>query len=543
MSNSVRSNIIFPHLEIAMVAHHSHPTREELGQFVLGLAPPDELRDLEHHLSRCTQCCQAVQDAPPSDPFLSSLRAGYRDQRTPSVERPRACRPREALWWRTLLAPPTQPQHVGRLDHYEVLELLGSGSMGLVFKARDPQLGRLVAVKMMAPELADNAAARQRFAREAQAAAMIHDAHVVHVHALNLETQLPYLVMEYVPGRTLDQRLQEGPPLTIKDIIHIGLETARGLAAAHAQGLVHRDVKPSNILLREGNLQVKVGDFGLARASLDTAGLTRTGIVAGTPLYMSPEQAEGQPVDTRSDLFSLGSVLYTMCAGQPAFQADSPLAVLKRVCGYTPAPVQSINAEVPNALATLIDRLLAKDPAQRVQSATEVIAQLKQLLIDTLGQHTRSAAPALPAPLTRPLHRRGSALAAAAAVALMLINLLGWRFSAPASEGPARVAAERRDCRLEVVADDLLQDLSRFATIRDLNLNMSTCDDAAVAHVAKLTQLEGLGLWGTPITNASIAALSNLGQLKSLDIRGTKITLEGARRLQQALPRCEIMYP
>src|SRR5205814_9742171 len=175
-------------------------------------------------------------------------------------------------------------------------------------------------IKVMAPQLAASATARRRFTREARAAAAVTHDHVVTIHAVEDAGPLPHIVMQFVAGTSLQDRLDRTGPLPLAEVLRIGMQTASGLAAAHAQGLVHRDVKPANILLENGVERVKLTDFGLARAA-DDASLTHSGQVAGTPAYMSPEQAEGKPVDARSDLFSLGSVLYAMLAGRPAFRA------------------------------------------------------------------------------------------------------------------------------------------------------------------------------------------------------------------------------
>ncbi len=192
---------------------------------------------------------------------------------------------------------------------------------------------------------------------------------------------MPYLVMEYVGGGSLQDRIDKAGPLELKEVLRIGLQAAAGLAAAHAQGLVHRDIKPANILLENGVEHVKITDFGLARA-VDDASLTQSGVIAGTPQYMSPEQAEGEAVDHRSDLFSLGSVLYTMCTGRPPFRADNTMAVLQRVCEDAPRPIREINPEVPDCLAAIVAKLHAKDPADRFQSAAEVAELLSRHLAD-----------------------------------------------------------------------------------------------------------------------------------------------------------------
>ncbi len=278
-----------------------------------------------------------------------------------------------------LLAPSREPNSLGRLDHYEVLQVVGRGGMGTVFKARDTSLERVVAIKMLAPQLAASGTARKRFEREAKAAAAVAHEHVVDIHAVESTGPAPYLVMEFVGGITLEDRIKQGGPLELKEILRIGMQAARGLAAAHAQGLIHRDVKPGNILLENGIQRVKLTDFGLARAA-DDASLTQSGVIAGTPLYMSPEQARGEAVDHRSDLFSLGSVLYTLATGHPPFRASNTMAVLKRVCEDTPRPIREINPDIPNWLCAIIAKLLAKDPADRFQSASEVAELLSQHL-------------------------------------------------------------------------------------------------------------------------------------------------------------------
>jgi len=320
------------------------------------------------------------------------------------------------------LAPARRPGSLGRLEHYEVLEVLGNGGMGLVLKAFDEKLRRVVAIKVLAPHLTASGTARQRFIREAQAAAAIRDDHVVAIHAVSDEGPVPYLVMEYINGPTLDQRLKRGGPVEIKEVLRIGLQAARGLAAAHAQGLVHRDVKPGNILLENGVQRVKITDFGLARA-VDDASLTRPGDIAGTPLYMSPEQACGEPVDHRSDLFSLGSVLYALCTGRPPFQGDNTAAVMKRVREDAPQPMRDAKADVPDWMQAIVAKLHAKDPAERFQSAAEVADLLGQHLahLQQPGRVPRPAAVRFPSPRR---FRRGPALASAV-VLLVALGAIG----------------------------------------------------------------------------------------------------------------------
>ncbi|MFN8710855.1 MAG: protein kinase domain-containing protein, partial [Planctomyces sp.] len=263
---------------------------------------------------------------------------------------------------------------------------IGSGGMGIVLKAFDTELHRVVAIKVLKPHLAHNGAARRRFAREAQSAAAVVHEHVTPIHDVLSDGETPFLVMQYVPGQSLQARVDERGPLPVVEILRIARQAAAGLGAAHAQGVVHRDVKPGNILLEESIDRVLISDFGLAR-TVDDATLTRTGVVAGTPHYMSPEQASGLPVDQRSDLYSLGSVIYFMCTGRPPFRAEHALAVLNRICHDRHHPVEDINSDVPAELADIVDCLLSKNPHDRFRDAGEVEQRLATLLLEL--QHGR----------------------------------------------------------------------------------------------------------------------------------------------------------
>ncbi len=269
------------------------------------------------------------------------------------------------------------PDSLGRLGQYEVREVVGRGGMGVVLKANDTKLNRIVAVKVLAPELASNAAARKRFVREARAAAAVSHDHVVRIYAVE-DDELPYLAMEFIDGQSLQEKIDRQGQLSLREILRIGQQIAAGLAAAHGHGIIHRDIKPANVLLQNGIERVQITDFGLARA-VDDVEITRPGEVAGTPQFMSPEQAQGQPVDSRSDLFSLGSVLYTMCTGRPPFRADTTVAVLRRICDDVPRPIREVNPDVPDWLVEIVDRLLAKQPEDRFETAAEVA--------ELLGRH------------------------------------------------------------------------------------------------------------------------------------------------------------
>ena len=287
------------------------------------------------------------------------------------------------------LAPPGHPEMLGRIGRYDVERMIGSGGMGIVLKGFDTELHRVVAIKVLKPHLAHNGAARQRFAREARSAAAVVHEHVIPIYDVQPDEETPFLVMQYVPGQSLQTRVDDRGPLKPTEVLRISRQIAAGLSAAHAQGLVHRDVKPANILMEESVDRILISDFGLARTA-DDATLTRTGIVAGTPHYMSPEQASGKSVDHRSDLFSLGSVIYFMCTGRPPFRAEHAMAILNRICHDTHRPVDEVNRDIPAELAEIVDKLLSKEPKDRFRDALEVERRFESILIERQSGH-RSA--------------------------------------------------------------------------------------------------------------------------------------------------------
>jgi hypothetical protein len=416
--------------------------------------PPGEREQCERHLESCPRCQELLDHA---EEFTEELRARARRVGDPTR------RPPDPAWNALLerlhgvrsaahagpaepadlyfLRPSDRPGVLGTLGDYEVLEVVGQGGMGVVLKAFDPGLNRFVAIKVMAAAVAGSAMARRRFTREARAAAAVCHDHVIAVHGVHEFEGLPYLVMQYVGGESLQERLDRAGPLEVEDVVRIGLQTAAGLAAAHAQGLIHRDIKPANLLLENGVARVKITDFGLARMA-DAPGLTQAGVAAGTPEYMAPEQARGEPVDHRADLFSLGGVLYACCTGEPPFQGSSTVAVLRRVSDEQPAPIRARNPCVPAWLETVITRLMEKDPAHRFRSAAEVAALLEGYLAH-LRQPAAVSAPELPpAPGSGPSGRRGAGrwfTATGWLVALVLVaaGLIGARAVLPQVAPPA----------------------------------------------------------------------------------------------------------
>ncbi len=281
----------------------------------------------------------------------------------------------------SFLAPTVCFRSIGRIGLYEVVSLLGRGGMGLVFKGLDQSLGRLVAVKVLAPRLASSSRARRRFLREARAAAAINHPSVVTIYGVGVHRGLPFLVMEYIAGRSLRQRIKKEPRLRLAEVLRIVSQVLDGLTAAHEHGVIHRDINPANIML-EGDLErVKITDFGLARVTAGVSGLTSVDQVIGTPAFMAPEQVMGEPVDARSDLFSLGCVIYAMITGQSPFKGGHPLDIVRRVREWDPPPLSEVAPECPPELSTLVSRLMTKAPSDRFSTASEVVSVLRPLLV------------------------------------------------------------------------------------------------------------------------------------------------------------------
>jgi tRNA A-37 threonylcarbamoyl transferase component Bud32 len=270
------------------------------------------------------------------------------------------------------------------LAGYKLVEKLGEGGMGAVFIAEDIALRRRVALKTMKPELAARELSKQRFFREARAAARIEHDNIVPIYQVGEENGVPFLAMALLKGESLGDFLKKTPRPDLDFLLKAGQDTAEGLAAAHEQGLIHRDIKPDNIwiepLPKNAGVRAKILDFGLARPqSEDESLLTQEGAILGTPAYMAPEQARGEAVDHRADLFSLGCVLYQMATGRRPFTGASVVAVLTAIATETPPGPMTLNPTLPPILADLIMRLLEKDAARRIQSANEVVEALRSL--------------------------------------------------------------------------------------------------------------------------------------------------------------------
>ena len=451
------------------------PDAERLRRFMLGDVPADDATSLGDHLLHCARCAETVHSLNATDTVVAAARASIRlpadpDQRyvdelvarlqrlapltaatSPTQELSRGDTPSDAGMvddWTTLLSPPQGPGEIGRLGGYRVLRLLGAGGMGVVFEAEDIQLKRLVALKAMKPEVGANSVERQRFQREAQAIARLEHDHIVTIHQVGEDRGVLYLAMPLLRGETLEDRLRREhcgdkvAPLPIAEVVRIGRQIAEGLAAAHEQGITHRDIKPANIWLEKTTHRVKILDFGLARPVEDDVHLTQTGMVAGTPQYMAPEQATGARIDHRSDLFSLGCLLYRMTTGRLPFTGATSIAILRSLALDQPTSPRALNAAVPAVLSDLILRLLAKNPEQRPQTAAEVAAALQAM------EHAEPAKSSHSSP-------RWFAPAVAAFVVIVALGVGSWFYGAAIyrfvrNEGELTVETEDPDVEVVV---------------------------------------------------------------------------------------------
>ncbi|MFK7959146.1 MAG: protein kinase [Phycisphaerales bacterium] len=354
---------------------------------------PGEESALEAHLNTCQACQTSLEASDGNAEWWKEMRGEFLDGCSPDADGPASDSASDSAGHEilALLSPTDDPHMLGRIGHYEIQGVIGQGSAGVVLKALDPRLNRTVAIKVLAPAFVASSPARTRFQREAKAVAAVAHDHVVPIHAVDEHQGLPYIVMQYVSG-SLRARFQRAAPLPTREVVRIGLQIARALAAAHAQGIVHRDVKPANVLVEGSVDRILVTDFGLASVAGD-ASMTFSGTIHGTPHYMSPEQARGESVDARSDLFSLGSLLYEACTGRPPFQAQTVFGVIRRVCETEPSPIREINPEINEWLTRLIGRLMEKDAAARFQSADAVADALASELAH-LQNPTGTARPA-----------------------------------------------------------------------------------------------------------------------------------------------------
>jgi tRNA A-37 threonylcarbamoyl transferase component Bud32 len=463
-------------------------------------------------------------------------------------------------------SPPAQPGDIGKLGRYRVIRKLGQGGMGTVYLGHDTVLDRQVALKVMLVSLLAETVSRERFLREARATARVKCDHVVTIHDVGEEHGLPYIAMEYLLGYSLDQYLACRGELPPEHLPRVAREAARGLAAAHKLGLVHRDIKPANLWLEAPKGRVKLLDFGLARPANDSVQLTTCGAIVGTPAYMSPEQARGEPVDSRSDLFSLGVLLYRLASGEMPFKGDSTTAILTSLAVDTPVPIRQLRPEVSVEMELLIGELLAKDPADRIPSSEEVLARVRGI-----DQRNRSASPgpaasAEPPPAAMELPPQATAVAidshgvrlprrrsarrvvllaslVVIAAAALLIAGLGNRGSVSSSNpaDPDRAAAEYV---LSLGGVVLVRGVdSEITAAADLPAGRFELTGLALHHNQKVTDRElvclkgcrhltQLDLSGTPVGDPGLMHLAGSDKLAILDLDLTAVSDTGLANLE-----------
>ena len=389
-----------------LIALLEHPgelvLREDLRR---RLWPNDTIVEFEHSINAAVKRLrQALGDSPEGPKFIETLaRRGYRWKTAVQWEQPQSAP-----------APPKplEGSLIGKkVSHYRVLEILGGGGMGVVYKAEDIRLGRRVALKFLPEELSSDPSAMQRFEREARAASALNHPNICTIHAVDEYEGQPFIVMEFLDGQTLRDRIanqaNSGTALPTQNLLNIAIQIARGLEAAHERGIIHRDIKPANIFItRDG--QAKILDFGLAKLhesdALETQSqaatptqpsqawnpvltLTRTGVTVGTAAYMSPEQVRGEKLDARTDLFSFGLVIYEMATGRRAFPEDSAPLLHNAILNETPAPVRDLNPHVPGKLDVIIGKAIEKDRGARFQDAKQISAELEDLQRHLVPKH------------------------------------------------------------------------------------------------------------------------------------------------------------
>ncbi|WP_442506498.1 serine/threonine protein kinase [Novipirellula sp. SH528] len=360
---------------------------------------------VEQHLDHCQQCASRLEQIAADETFWKTssnslnedfLDAPAGDEMEVSV--------RLSPVLRAILSPSDDPHSLGRIGRFEICGIVGSGGMGTVLKARDVDIDRIVALKLPAAHLLDLPSALERIEREARSAATIRHPNIIEIYQVDRWQGIPYLVMPYLPGPSLMSRLEKHGKLDVLDAIRIARQTASALAAAHQHGVVHRDVKPGNILLGKGTEQAVLTDFGIAKIQ-DDVSMTNTGVIVGTPGFLSPEQARGNDAGPQSDLYSLGTVLWSMLTGEPPMRGLPTHTIVAAIARGEMPKLAQAGLDLPAWVHRLVDWLHALDPDDRPETAGEcetILRACEQHLLDPVRcklpsrlQHRRRLLPAL----------------------------------------------------------------------------------------------------------------------------------------------------
>jgi eukaryotic-like serine/threonine-protein kinase len=631
----------------------SCPSRDELQRMVLGNLPDQAAQRIQSHLEQCPNCCVAVDQCVASDEFLAALRGGRRlsSEPTKTMYAPIQCIRGALSTWsqghestqsgksrrhfstaeiNRLLSPPESIDEIGRLGDFRVMRALGSGGFAVVFEAEDSRLKRRVALKLLHPAIAARNGGVERFLREAQSAAALKHEHVVTIYQVGMQGETPFIAMELLDGETLEDSLIRERSLRIGEVVRIGREITSGLVAAHARGLLHRDIKPANIWLerpetpnpaqpvqvdqsqsssrselglasdfRQSAGKVKILDFGCAKSWADEVAISEHGLLIGTPAYMAPEQFSGDAVDPRTDLFSLGCVLYQMAAGRRPFGGENIFSMVRSLALEEPVPLRTINPQVPRSLSDLVDRLLSKSLDARPATAQAVLFQLRAIeeslrheqVAETAAANESSADSRPP----RGHYKKwalGAGICLAALIPLVYFlvadqlipsatttsvdpkrqetakfdrdrTVASWVLSTggfvtvEAGQPPQltqvslgnalpsssfKLRSVNLQARALKDADAGLMQLSGLKHLRTLQLSEQPVSDAGLAAVRDLNQLQALSLDSTKLTDAGLAHLKSLKNLRELNLSWTHITDAGLKQLEEKLPQLESLY-
>lgn len=412
---------------------------------------------------------------------------------------------------------------------YSIIEVLGSGGMSTVYRAEDEILQRSVAIKVLHPFLSNNEVMIKRFLQEGRAISQLNHPHIVRVHEFGIvdDAQQPYIVMDCVQGESLQQYIRSRGRLSTDEAVLILRQLATALGHAHARGVLHRDLKPSNVMIAagdDGKPAATIVDFGIAKVTRDNddaSRLTATGEVFGSPMYMSPEQARGMNLDARSDLYSLGCLMYEAVVGKPPVDGANPLELLYNKMNNDAAPVGQEAPNVPPFLCGVIDRLLQREPDKRFQSAEALLAAL-----DSPGEYKLSKRVNYSGRL------RNTVIAFVVAL-VCILPLLAWSISTQHQQHaqPAAVTLKDWFLRSQHITDRQLASLPLPSDVRTLDLADSDITDQSSAVIARLTKLESLGLDNSKITDEFLSSIPR--SIGWLSLNGTHLTSKGVASLSR----------
>lgn len=469
------------------------PSRSVLEKLIHGRISGEEESSVSQHISDCIHCQSELNRAIPDDllasakntllspePIAAALSAILSDaesdiaesaihKTTPAGGVTQGATNNKVLTW-TDLRPwltETNDGSLGQIGPYHLTEIIGRGGMGIVFRSRDLSLDRPVAVKVLSPGLLADATARDRFLREARAVAAINHPGIVGIYEVVSETELPYFAMEFVDGRSLESLLSSGRSFSAGEVTKIGYNVANALVAAHGAGLIHRDIKPANILVESRTGRVRLMDFGLARQSTGSD-LTASGALLGTPSYMAPETIAEQPQDERTDLFSLGGVMYHLLTGRLSFEASTVIGTIQAISKGEYIPVQQLAPETPTSLRKIVDRLLSHKPDDRFHSAADVAKALKA---------SRNAASDVQGTTNLARDPKSWATGLTAVVVVALLSIMAWKFMNPRGEqnDNSSLSGDRSETRQEFRnhSEDVVESLDDVRDNGDSNKPLS----------------------------------------------------------------------